>query len=400
MAIRGSTLASKFLLIFVLAFYLEPEDVGLYGLFVAAITYGIYPLGLEFYTYSIREFIKSDRKKWTRYLMSQVGLYCILYIIFLPLFLLLFFYKILPWYFALYFYLLLIFEHLNQELMRLLIAMSKQLSASLALFFRQGIWALFLILVMYFYPESRDIEYVFIFWLAGSLAALLLSLFYFYQMKLEKWCFQFDWLWIKKGIMVSLPFFISTLCLSAISTFDKYLFDYIVDREILGAYVFYMGLSAALISLLDAAVYSFIYPKMISSYSNGNSLEYNLYIKKMLFQMLLLSSIFMLSSFLIIEYVVGFIGKSVYSDNINIFYIVLLAMFVQALSYVPHYALYAQGNDRSIIQSHAASVFLFLAFVYFMEKLSAVYAIPFSLLMTFLSILCWKTIVFIKNREI
>ena len=48
MALRGLTLASKFLLIFFLARFLEPAELGLYGLVVATIGYALYLLGLDF----------------------------------------------------------------------------------------------------------------------------------------------------------------------------------------------------------------------------------------------------------------------------------------------------------------------------------------------------------------
>ena len=63
LVLRGSTLASKFALIFVLAKFLEPAEVGLYGLFSATIFYCLMALGFDFYTYSTREIIVSDKKK-------------------------------------------------------------------------------------------------------------------------------------------------------------------------------------------------------------------------------------------------------------------------------------------------------------------------------------------------
>lgn len=63
-AIRGSTLASKFLLIFFLARFLEPSELGVYGLFAATIGYSLYLLGFDFYTYTTRELLKCDRSQW------------------------------------------------------------------------------------------------------------------------------------------------------------------------------------------------------------------------------------------------------------------------------------------------------------------------------------------------
>lgn len=50
LVLRGTTLVSKFALLFVLAKFLEPLEVGLYGLFSATIFYCLMALGFDFYT--------------------------------------------------------------------------------------------------------------------------------------------------------------------------------------------------------------------------------------------------------------------------------------------------------------------------------------------------------------
>src|SRR5690554_889302 len=91
--IRGGTLVSKFLLILVLARFLTPAELGLYGLIIATIAYGIYPLGFEFYTYSTREIIGLEESQRGVLLKSQLALHVKLYLFFLPLFLFLFFFE-------------------------------------------------------------------------------------------------------------------------------------------------------------------------------------------------------------------------------------------------------------------------------------------------------------------
>ena len=88
--LRGITLASKFALLLVLAKYLEPSDVGLYGLIVVTVAYSMYPLGFEFYTYSTREVIKAENAIKGRYLKSQMTLHALLYVLVLPIFILIF----------------------------------------------------------------------------------------------------------------------------------------------------------------------------------------------------------------------------------------------------------------------------------------------------------------------
>src|SRR5690606_27760460 len=100
--------------------------VGLYGLLAATIAYALYPIGLDFYAYSTREILRVDRGQWGGMLRNHGALALVLYSVVLPLLLLVFAMGFLPWTLAPWFYILLILEHLNQELSRLLVAVTKQ----------------------------------------------------------------------------------------------------------------------------------------------------------------------------------------------------------------------------------------------------------------------------------
>ena len=163
--LRGSTLTCRFLFIFFLAKYVEPSVVGVYGLFTAAIGYSLYIVGLDFYTYTTREILKCEKSLWGKYLKGQIYLSTLLYISlfiisvpfivngYLPI-------SILYWFVPILF-----LEHVNQEIYRLLIALSKQTIASINLFIRQGVWALVAVGIMYFDESARHIELVFSLWM-------------------------------------------------------------------------------------------------------------------------------------------------------------------------------------------------------------------------------------------
>src|SRR5690606_20238622 len=116
----GLTLIGRFLLIFFLARFLEPAELGLYGLFSATISYALYLLGFDFYTFTTREVLRRERSEWGGLLKSQLGLSAVLYGVFLPLLVLIFVQGLLPWQLAGLFFVLLVLEHLTQELGRLL----------------------------------------------------------------------------------------------------------------------------------------------------------------------------------------------------------------------------------------------------------------------------------------
>ena len=68
---------------------------------------------------------------------------------------------------------LLVLKHLNQELGRLLIAISEQLLASVMLFLRQGTWAIAATALMAIEPPTRSLDYVSGAWIVAGLVSVL-----------------------------------------------------------------------------------------------------------------------------------------------------------------------------------------------------------------------------------
>ena len=204
-ALRGITLASKFLLIFFLAKFLEPKELGLYGLLTVTISYALYLLGFDFYAFTTREILKRERHEWGGLLKDQGALSLVLYMIFLPLLSLIFIKGLLPWSVAGWFFILLILEHLTQELSRLLITISEQLLASVMLFLRSGIWAVMVTGLMFFRADTRELNVVLGGWALGSFAALVLGSYRLKQLKVSGWHKKIDRQWISKGLKTAIP---------------------------------------------------------------------------------------------------------------------------------------------------------------------------------------------------
>ena len=172
-AIRAVTLAIRFGLIFILAIYLPPSEVGLYGLIVVTVSYALYFVGFDFYTFSTRDLLNRPADQWGRLLFSQGVFFGGLYALMLPVSLLLFVFGLLPWWLAGWVMLLIVSEHLAQEVSRLAIAMGRPVFASLMVFFRQGIWALLFMVCLVYSESYRSLAVLMPFWAAGSVLSVL-----------------------------------------------------------------------------------------------------------------------------------------------------------------------------------------------------------------------------------
>lgn len=395
-SLRGVTLVSKFLLIFFLARFLEPEELGLYGLVAATIGYALYLLGLDFYTYSTRALLQHERSEWGALLKSQGALMLVLYLLCMPLLLLLFIMDVLPWHVAGLFMALLVLEHMNQELMRLLVAVSEPLLASCTLFLRSGAWAVVVVALMFIEPELRTLHSVLVAWCVGGLAALVLAATRLVALRLGGWSERIDWAWIYTGIKVAFPLLIATLAIRGVFTLDRYWFEALAGLEVLGAYILYIGIANAMMSFLDAGVFSFSYPRLIRAYQQQNASEYRQELRKLFLYTCVVAAGFSVIALLTIHFLLGWLGKQLYIEQQGMFPWILLATLLYALGMVPHYALYAQSRDRPIIHSHIAGLVGFVLTTWLISLRWPDIAVPLGLCLAFVLILFWKSYAYLR----
>ena len=395
-ALRSATLASKFFLIFFLARFLEPAQLGLYGLLTATIGYSLYLLGFDFYTFTTREILKRDRKEWGGLLKDQGVLSLVLYVIFIPLLSLIFIKGLLPWSLAGWFFVLLVLEHLNQEFGRLLIVISEQLLASAMLFLRQGTWAIAVATLMVFEPTTRSLDYVFGGWAVAGLIAVLISAYRLAQLGIGGWHKRIDWKWIAMGLKISIPFLVATLAIRGVFTLDRYWLESLGGLEMVGAYVLFMGIAGSLMGFLDAGVFAFSYPGLISSYNKNQPLLFRQNLRKMSIQTCVLSLGFVVVSMLLLSPLLSFLGNPLYVTQQYLYPWILIITVLYALGMIPHFALYSQGLDRPIVQSHIASLFLFVITTGLFSQHWPLLAVPLGLCIAFTFILAWKTWAFYK----
>ena len=391
-ALRGMTLGSKFVLIFLLAKLLEPAEVGLYGLLTVTIAYVVMAVGFDFYTYATRELINTDRRQWMAQLRDQGVFYAMTYAVLLPVCLFIFAQGLLPWSLVLWFFPLLALEHLAQEFNRLLVAISEPLWASLVLFLRQGLWAGLAALWMWLVPEQRNLHFVLAAWTIGVLLACLLAATRLKTLDRASLSNAIDWAWIKRGARVALPFVFATLSLRALYTLDRYWIEAFSGLDVLAAYVLFMGIANVIMTFLDASVFTFIYPPLIAAAGQRDQTAFNAHMKRLTTQTLVLTSVLCVAVILLAHPLLDWINKPVYTQNFGLLYWAVLATALSAASMIPHYALYARKQDRHIIASHLLSLPIFALGVYLYQGMLGTAAIPAAMASAFLFLAVSKSL--------
>ncbi len=398
--LRGVTLASRFCFVFFVARLLGPKELGTYGLFTAAIGYSLYFVGLDFYTYSTRDILKRSANEWGGLLKSQGALVFVLYSLLFPLLAVLFLNDILPVQYVLYFFPLLVLEHVNQELGRIFNAASKQLLTSMLLFIRQGTWAIVVVLLMIADAKYRTLHYIFWSWMLSGIAAIVLGGIKLKRMRLGGWAKTVDWQWIGRGLRVCLPLLLSTMALQAIFTLDRYWINYLNGVEVVGAYVLYFGLASTMITFLDAAVFSFALPRLIKAYHEGQLESFHADLALVLGRTIFFCIVFSIGTLVIIEPLVDWIGNPLFKAFGHIYYLLLVVMCLYALSMIPHYGLYAMGLDRIIVFSHTSGAMVFIGTTWALSSQWPQIAVLLGLIAAFGYISVIKAIAFISKATL
>ena len=391
-ALRGAVLLVRFAFLLVLAKYLNPAAVGYYGIFAATVGYSLYLVGFDFYAYSTRQILTSAPTKRGAMIKAQAAFSGALYIAFLPLVLLLASNWGWPDFLLLWFVPIILTEHLNQELGRLLIALSKQVEATILLLLRQGVWAIVVVVLFVSTPSSRDLNLLMMFWFLGGNAAVLFGCWKLWKAPLGGWREPVDWKWVKSGAIVSLGLLISTLALRAIQTIDRYWLEALGGLDVVGAYVLYAGIAGALIAFLDAGVFAFTYPDLIRLRNEGAYAKARSVVRRAFAQTLLICLVFAVASWAMLPILLSWIDSEVYQTHANLYFLVLIATIIYAVGMVPHYALYAGNFDRHIIVSHIAGLCAFLAVTWLLSSSLLILAIPIGLIAAFLIISLFKSV--------
>ncbi|WP_447852672.1 lipopolysaccharide biosynthesis protein [Enterobacter mori] len=350
--IRGATLASRFVLVIFIAKFLSTEELGAYSLFAASITYALFFVGMDFYTFSSREILSVDKSLWFGIVKNQFVFYLLFYFIGFPLIYSLFYFGFLPKQFILWFYLILVAEHLAQESMRLLVVLDKAFLANISLFIRSGVWVYAAVVIMFFSDGLREVTTILGLWLVGSSLSILLVIPQLKRLhQISASSQKIDFSWMLQGIKVAIPLLIGTLGLRSIYLVDRYSLSYFANLSAVGIYSFYSSFASALLAFVDAVVVMQIYPKIVSSVKN-NDLNGLVYYKRKF-----VKSVSILSLILVVLLPVGvyllllWMNKSEYLEYIPLLSLLMLSSIIYSYALLPHYELYAHNEDKKIITS-------------------------------------------------
>lgn len=378
------TLISRFALLFCLAKFLSPGELGEYGIIFASIGYALFILGFDFYTFSTRELMGKPKDEWSGLLKNHLVFIGACYVATLPV-ICAFAYGAgaIPQPMVLWFLLLLVLEHLAQEINRFLIAMGRPLLAGVILFLRSGAWVIVCVVAMIWIPEHRNLAWVFKAWASGGSLAVALGAIALRQFYGRGGSHPIDFRWIGKGLKVAVPLLVGTLASRVLFTADRYFERYVGGSELLGAYTFYAGIASALLAVLDASVISITGPQLIGAVRKGDRAEVSAMLKEFCGMTLGITAALTLISVAGIKPVIALIGKPIYGEHLPTYFLLLAGSGIFCVSNIPHYLLYAHGADRAIVVTNLVGCAAFCLFFLVLKESLPQICVPLALLFAF-----------------
>ena len=357
LVLRGLTLGGKSVLLVVLARYLPPSEVGVFGLMTVTLAIGVLVLGLDFYTYNTREILAVEGRNHLPFVRNQLVFHGLVYAVALPLLGIVFLTGTLPWHVAGWFFVLVVLEHLAQEAFRLLTTLSRPVAASLVLFLRSGLWAYLAALAVVLYAPLRSLSFVWGCWVASVTVALILAgrLVWMRAGDGGRWE-KVDWPWVRRGIKTCLPFFSATLALMGVQYADRYFLEHFHGTAAVGVYTFFAGIANVVQVFVFSAVTMVLYPKVVSAFQQGRLAAYRCELRRMAVGTLVGTLAVALVLALAVGPLLAVVGRETYTSRLPVFWMLLAAMTLMAWSYVPHFALYARHRDRAIIGATFAAL--------------------------------------------
>lgn len=383
--IRGATVSGRFVLIMFLAKFLPKAELGKFGVFVATVLMCVLLVSFEFNKYMYREIFSHPPEFRKKILGSHCKTVIFLYFCSIPFLYSIFLLELIPVDYVGYFYTLLFLIFISLELEALLVVLGKQLLASFVFCSQTSLWVFVAIPVVYFFPEYRNLEFIYTAWAVGATISVGIALFFLHKSGVSVDFDGMGWDWIAKGLKKCVLFLISSLMLKLLLTVDRYAMAFHSTAEMVGVYVFYVSVVMGIFNFLEPAVFSFIYPRMLRFYKEGNIPAYRAAHRELIVSTVVGVALLSLLLSYLVPFIIDVLGLHAYEHDLGSLWLVIPAGAFYMLGYIPHYVLYSRGVFKWLSCANAAALMVFVIALSLLSIKSEISLVACSLLFAFLS---------------
>lgn len=271
-------------------------------------------------------------------------------------------------------------EHTIQDFYNLSNSLRMQTLANLIVSISATVWSAAYVVCALYWPQFRSIEFVFIFWAASIIPALILSyplLRYFRartstsgRLSLRRWT--------KKTVKQSLPFFVGQMSTSISYFADRYILAFAMDLRAVGIYVFFWQIGSSMFNLINSGAIQLHAPELIAAFDQRDDKQ----IRKVFYSCLIWAGAegLLLSALLIavLPLLIALMSKPEVLTYLNIIYFILAGQLIRIISDVLGLKLLSMRRDMAIMLGEVLLLTLTICFstlgIYFLGLYGAALA--------------------------
>ncbi len=358
MTIRVGMLAAKFFLTIFIARFMGLEEVGIYGLIVAASGTIQFVLRLGVFNFMARDAVHQTKAELTDHLRHYgTGILC-LYILLVPVAYALG-YRFDHTELAMLALAVFITEHFSFDTFILVNNLHKPKLANVLLSIQGASWIYLYIILAFFMPELRTLESVLLFWAIGGAATIAFALF---LTRAWPWAEAFakpvNWVWYKETIKNARHIYIADVVTVVTLYMDRYLIAAFLSLKMTGVYILFAQVENAIINLVTSGVIQVYAPKLIEAFKEKDAPKFKTIYKNCGIRALASTAGLGLISAIVLPFLIEYTDKPEATYYLPVFWLMMAALLVKMVSYMTRSAFYPLRMDKESLMMSVTAMFV------------------------------------------
>lgn len=387
--LRVVSVGLRSLLTIALAVWLEPSEMGFYGLIVATLLLTTYFYGLDFHTFSLREISSAHLAEVRLRIRDQFAMLLLIYTAggaTVGLLLTQFGFDQTT---IVLVVALAAAQHAGLEFYRIMARVGYHRAAITGLLIRDAAWvpACFLIKVA---TGDLSLTNLLLCWLTGSLLSVAYGALLLAQRLPKENARPINWAWLASGLRTGSRMLVGTLSLVALFSVDRMIFAALASPEELGAYAFFGMACFSLLGVFETAVLPQFWAPLLDAAKQGDVHARREAERKLARACLIAVAVGSVIAVAAVTILASFLPHPAYSTNLHLLYYIVAAYALLTLTNIPHYRLFASRRDTLIVTANIAAFAGFLIMIPFLAQYDRPTAVPAALVLACAALLGLK----------
>jgi O-antigen/teichoic acid export membrane protein len=348
-ALRGGTIAAKFMLTLYTTRYLGLAELGIYGLLVGGTTIVPAVAGLGLTDWIVRKIVGAPTAEAVPLIATRLGTSVSIHIVVQPILFALdaTLGSPIPLPLAVLAGLILALDHLANEASDMLIARSRVYTAAMLGFLRAGLWPLPVIGAGFLYPETRTLEFLLLGWVVSLIVVWLILAAY--ALAGGRWHYlRFEWQFLPRGIAGGFSFYVKDVS-NAVSAFiDRFVISFFLGLELTGVYTLFWSVANVVHSLTVFGVVQADIAKLVSAGLSRDASAFRAIERRLQIETAAWALVLSLGACIALPLLLPYLGRPLLHENLPIFWIVVAATLLRIGADGYGFVLFALQRDRII----------------------------------------------------